>query len=124
MGQTITSIRRADVVIIVMEVKSLFEIQDLKIAQLCITEGKGVVVVVNKIDLVDDKKELKRYVFEIIKTKLNSLVLPVVIFTSALSHKEKFDVMYHVQKVASFRKMTFPSSFLNKKIVPYLTEIN
>ncbi len=59
-GETIHSIKYADVVAIVMDSRDAFEKQDLQIADLVIREGRGVVFVCTKWDLVENGGELRR----------------------------------------------------------------
>ena len=53
LGQSITAIRRSNVVIVVMDSTSPFERQDIAIAKVVMNEGKGLIFAVNKIDLLD-----------------------------------------------------------------------
>lgn len=54
---TIRAIRFAEVVAVMMDATIPFEKQDLQIADLAIREGRAVVLVVNKWDLIEDKNE-------------------------------------------------------------------
>ncbi len=51
---TLQSIRYSDVVALVMDARDAFEKQDLQIADLCIREGRGLVFVLSKWDVVAD----------------------------------------------------------------------
>lgn len=59
-GETIHSIKYADVVAIVMDSRDAFEKQDLQIADLVLREGRGVVFVCTKWDLVTNGGELRK----------------------------------------------------------------
>jgi GTP-binding protein len=50
-------VRFAEVVVVLLDVEIPFETQDLRIADFAETEGRAVVVAVNKWDLEDDKQE-------------------------------------------------------------------
>ncbi|AWD33363.1 GTPase Der [Candidatus Fokinia solitaria] len=120
--QSIATVREVDIVVVVIESEKLFEVQDLRIIQLCAKEKKGLIIVVNKMDLVSDAKRLQEEVHFIMREKVNVLVLPVVLFTSALYskgiRKELFD---YVLAVADVRKRKFATSFLNRKLMPFLS---
>ena len=49
--------RFAEVVVVLLDVEIPFEVQDLRIADFAETEGRAVVVAVNKWDLEDEKQE-------------------------------------------------------------------
>jgi len=56
-GETIRSIRFAEVVALVIDSTAAFEKQDLQIADLCIREGRAIVIALDKWDLVEDRNE-------------------------------------------------------------------
>jgi GTPase len=51
------AVRFAEVVVVLLDVEIPFETQDLRIADYAETEGRAVVVAVNKWDLEDEKQE-------------------------------------------------------------------
>ena len=59
-GETINAIRRSHVTILVIDATQPLEKQDLSIAHIAINEGKAVVLVANKMDLVENKKIIYR----------------------------------------------------------------
>lgn len=56
-GDGLRAVRFAEVVVVLLDVEIPFETQDLRIADFAETEGRAVVVAVNKWDLEDDKQE-------------------------------------------------------------------
>ena len=113
-SQTITAIRRANVVVIVIDATKGFEQQDLKIASTVINEGKGLVLAFNKCDLIKDKKQLYNDIQHIFEHTLTNIVDIPVIYTNAingtgLKHmiETALDVMKHLSSRAS-------TSLLNK----------
>lgn len=98
-ADTLRVIRLAEVCIVVMDVMTLFDKQDLQITQMVIDEGRGMVLVVNKWDLVKDKAPVRK----LIEAKLedlfhNAKAVPVVM-VSALKGGVELD---HLMK-AIFR---------------------
>ena len=53
----IRAVRFAEVVVVLLDVEIPFEVQDLRIADFAETEGRAVVIAVNKWDLEDEKQE-------------------------------------------------------------------
>jgi GTP-binding protein len=59
-SETIHSIRFADVVVLVMDLREAFEKQDLQIANLALREGRGLVFAITKWDLAESPGDLRR----------------------------------------------------------------
>jgi GTP-binding protein len=59
-GDALRAIRFAEVVILVVDVTQPFEKQDLQIADLVETEGRAIVIALDKWDLVDDRQKALR----------------------------------------------------------------
>jgi GTP-binding protein len=55
-GETVNAIRRSHVVILVIDATQPLEKQDLSIAHIAINEGKAVVLIINKMDLIDKRE--------------------------------------------------------------------
>jgi len=55
-GDTLKAIKFADIVVLLMDAADAFEKQDLQIADLVEREGRGLVLAVNKWDLIDERK--------------------------------------------------------------------
>ncbi len=54
---TLNAVRFADIVIVLMESQSAFDVQDLQIAHMVEKEGRAIVLAVNKWDLVEERSE-------------------------------------------------------------------
>jgi GTP-binding protein len=81
------AIRLAQVVILVIDANAIFEKQDLQIAEHILSEGRALVVAVNKWDVVGDHKEAQLDLEHKLKSALaQGGALPFV-FTSALNGK-------------------------------------
>jgi GTP-binding protein len=59
-GNSLEAIRFAHVVVVMLEAAQAFDRQDLSIVDLIEREGRGIVVAVNKWDLVEDQQETRR----------------------------------------------------------------
>lgn len=69
-GETIHSIKYADIVALVMDSREAFEKQDLQIADFILREGRGVVFVCTKWDLVENPGERRRELEEMARKLL------------------------------------------------------
>ena len=56
-GDTIRTIRFADVIVLVLDSEAILDKQDLTIARHIIEEGRAIVIVINKWDLIKNKKQ-------------------------------------------------------------------
>lgn len=89
LGQSITAIRRSNIVVVVMDATMPFERQDLNIARIAVNEGKGLVFAVNKIDLLgrDIRAQIAQKLEEISYDYLESIEKIPIIYISALQGK-------------------------------------
>ena len=69
-GETIHSIKYADVVALIMDAREAFEKQDLQIADFILREGRAIVFVCTKWDLVENAGERRRELEELARTSL------------------------------------------------------
>lgn len=81
------AVKFAEVVVILLDVQSSFEQQDLRIADLAEREGRAVVVAVNKWDLEGDKQEKLRDLREKFERLLPQLRGAPMVMVSALTGK-------------------------------------
>lgn len=115
-GQSIASVRRSDIVILVMEAMNPLERQDLSIARMVINEGKGLVLVFNKIDLLSRTQlnNLKKHVTEILSSAINDVVQPPIIYTSALNRTNVEEIVAFAQLLKLTWERSFNTSLLNR----------
>lgn len=114
-GQTIAAVRRANVVLLVMDVNNALERQDLTIARMAINEGKGIVIVINKIDLLS-KKELeacKSEMKDMMEKNLGDLFNPPVVYISALTSQNLEQIMQSVDSTFASWQKKIATSKLN-----------
>lgn len=88
--QTISSIDLADVTILMVDINTPLESQDLRIISLAISRGKPLILVCNKVDTITNAKkleEIKEEVDYLVNTKASNIKDLVVIYISALYKK-------------------------------------
>ena len=113
-GQSIQSIKMADVVVLMVDVTMPLEKQDLTIANLAYEEGKPVVLVVNKADLIKDKQvETEEIIFKA-QQMLNNIGSTRISFVSALYKTQLDQVMDVCIELYEKWQMQIPTSKLNK----------
>ena len=86
-SDTIRSIRFADIVALVMDARDAFEKQDLQIADLVVREGRGLIFVISKWDLVDDPDAAAKALREKAGRLLPNAKGAPIVFLSGLTGK-------------------------------------
>lgn len=112
--RSIRSIEASDVCILMIDGTRGIEAQDVNIFSLIQRNKKGLVVVVNKWDLVEDKSTaaIKHYEATIRERFAPFTDFPVI-FTSALTKQRIFKVLETALEVYANRKRTVPTNQLN-----------
>lgn len=81
--ESITALRRAHIILFVIDVTRPLEKQDLAILSVAIKEGKAVVLIANKIDLIKDKKAFEKELKKSVEDSLYELKDPPLTYISA-----------------------------------------
>lgn len=109
------AIRRADVVLLVIDVLDGVTEQDQKLAGRIEEEGRACVIVVNKWDAVEDKDSYSIYEYEKqVKEKLYFLEWAETIFVSALSGQRVRNILDVVDRAAAQHKRRVTTSVVNE----------
>ena len=112
--RSMEAIKRADVVLIVMDSSEPISEQDVRIAGYVHEEGKPSVVVMNKWDKVDkDGNTMNAYVKDL-QNKLSFMDYFVPVFTSAVTGKRLFEVIEKVNAVYENANRRIPTGALNE----------
>lgn len=118
--RAIRSIEDADVCILMIDATRGFEGQDQKIFSLIERNKKGIVIVVNKWDLVE-KDHTTTKVFEMdIRSKTAPYTDYPIIFTSAISKQRIFKTIEEASRVYQNTKRKITTSQLNEFMLPIL----
>lgn len=110
-GETINAIRRCHVTILVIDATQPLEKQDLSIAHIAINEGKAVVLVANKMDLIENKRAFigdLNYLVSKSLHELNGLPILTTIALDGIDHNELFQLVIDVEKKWKFQLSTGP----------------
>ena len=112
--RTRRAIERADVCVLMLDAVQGLENQDLKIAALAWEAGRGLIVVVNKWDIKDDKDDKSAHKFEKeAGEKAPFLKWVPFLFTSALTGQRVSRVLDVIQQVAEERVKRIPTAQIN-----------
>ncbi len=112
--RAITAIDRADVCLLLIDATLGIESQDLNIFRLAQNKKKGIVVLVNKWDLVEKETNTARDFEAHIKYKLAPLSDVPVIFVSALEKQRIFKAIEEALEVYERRKQHISTHQLNE----------
>lgn len=113
--RSIRAIENSDVCILMIDATRGIEGQDLNIFSLIQKNRKGIVVCVNKWDLVEDKSNAAIKTFEnAIHERLAPFTDFPIIYTSALTKQRIFKVLETAAEVYKNRKRLVPTSKLNE----------
>ena len=86
-SDTVRALRFAEVVVLLIDAERPFEHQDLTIGDMIASEGRAIVVAVNKWDLVTEKQKLLKDLREIVAEKLSQVPGVPLVTISALGEK-------------------------------------
>lgn len=113
-ADTLETIRMSQVVVLVMEAGAILDKQDLTIADLVLSEGRALVIAINKWDQVADRDEALRRVRDRLATSLpQARGLPVVTL-SALTGSGTEALMKAVVSIWQHWNSRIPTAALNR----------
>lgn len=119
--RSIRAIENSDVCILLVDATRGIESQDLNIFSLIQKNQKGLVVVVNKWDLIENKdnKVIKNYE-EAIRSRFAPFVDFPIIFASALTKQRIYKVLEVAKEVYKARTTRIPTHKLNEEMLPLI----
>ena len=109
------AIDRSDVVLLVTEATDPLAAQDVHIAGFACEAYKGLVVVVNKWDLVEDTADKRQYLVDI-RSRIKFLPDVPIVFISALHGTGIKNVLKTAKEVYEERCKRIPTSYLNNAV--------
>ena len=119
--RSIRAIENSDVCILMLDATRGIESQDLNIFSLIQKNAKGLVVVVNKWDLVPDKTVKVMKTFEdAVRNRLAPFTDFPIIFASALTKQRIFKVIEAARMVYDNRHTRIPTARLNEEMLPLI----
>lgn len=117
--RAVRSIEFSDVVIIMIDATQGWESQDMNIFGLAQKNRKGIVILVNKWDLVEDKTtNMQRDFEEQIKNRIGQFTDIPILFVSALTKQRILKAVELAMQVYEDRKKRIKTSKLNEVMLP------
>ena len=113
-ADSIRAIRFAEAVLLILDVTLPLEKQDLTIADLVIREGRALVIVLNKWDLVRDRDGMKRQIRKMIDDALHQISGVRIVFVSALTGEGIETIMPEVASTLERWNARVPTAALNR----------
>jgi GTP-binding protein len=118
--RTIKALEEADVVIIMIDAVDGLEAQDVNLFHLAEKNKKGVVIVVNKWDLIEKNNKTIKVFEEQIRQKLAPFSDVPIVFTSVLEKQRVLKVIEVANQVYANRARKIPTSKLNEIMLPII----
>jgi len=112
-GSALQSVRRCDLCIMMLDATAGIVDQDCRIASFIREKGKGVVVAVNKWDLIEEKKTFFEQLKEEVATKLRFVPGAPLITVSALTQQRIFKLFDLIDEVFEEARKRISTSELN-----------
>lgn len=118
--RSIRAIEEADVCLMLIDATAGITAQDLNIFHLCERNRKGVVLLVNKWDLMEKETNTAKKVEEEIKNRIAPFTDVPIIFTSVVNKQRVHKALEEAVKVFQNKIQKVPTSKLNKIMLPYI----
>jgi GTP-binding protein len=111
--RAVAAIGRCDVAILVIDVMTGATTQDQRIAGLGIEEGKGLIILLNKLDLVENASFDREQANELIRTAFAFAPYASIMYASALTKRGVHKIWDAAAAVADARRRRVPTAKLN-----------
>lgn len=115
--RSIKAIENSDVCLLLIDAVQGFEAQDQNILYLILRNRKGVVILVNKWDLIEKETSTAKQFEKSIRNKIAPFQDVPIIFTSALTKVRLHKVLDTAIKVYNIRQKKIPTSRLNEVLL-------
>ena len=120
--RSVRAIENADVCIVMVDISTGMDSQDLNIFSLAARNRKGIVLVLNKWDLIEkDNKTMNEYL-ERVKEKIAPFTDIPIIFTSVTNKQRIYNVMEAAAQVYQNRTRRVSTSELNNVMLPIIQQ--
>jgi len=113
-ADTLRVIRLAQVVVLVMDAEAILDKQDLTIARMVVDEGRGLVIAINKWDIVENKQEALQQLKDRLETSLPQVRGIPTVTISALKGQRLDTLLDAVLEVYRLWNRRIPTAQLNR----------
>jgi GTPase len=116
--RTLKAIGNADVVVVMLDATVGIDKQDHKIIDEAVSRRKGIIIAINKWDLVEKDSKTSQQIEKALKDKLGLYDYFPVIFISALTKQRIYKLVDLAKIVIANRKKVIPTAELNDVLLP------
>ncbi len=116
--RTLRALANSDVAIVMLDAKHGLESQDQRIINEAVQRRKGILIAVNKWDLIEKETNTAKEFETKIREKLGSVSYIKIIFISALSKQRIFKTIDLAKEIETDRKKKIPTNELNNVLLP------
>ena len=117
-NRSLEAIEKSDVCALVIDATEGISRQDMRLASLVNRKGKGLIVVLNKIDLIKDLEALKKHVDK----KLEFVYFAPRVYVSAKEGTNIFSILQKAVDIYSEYTRSIKTSFVNRTVEKILEE--
>ena len=121
--RSLKAIGECEVAIIMVDANSGLEKQDQKIIDEAVRWRKGIIIAVNKWDLIEKDTNTSKKMEEEIRQKLGAIDYVPILFISALTKQRIFKLIDMSKKINEERIRKIPTSELNDILLPEIEKI-
>ena len=116
--RTYKALWSCDVAILLLDSNLGIENQDQKIIDEAVRRRKGLILAVNKWDLIEKETSTAKQYSDAIQRKLGSIDYVPIVYVSALTKQRIFKLIEVSKKVNDERKKKIPTSLINETLLP------
>jgi GTP-binding protein len=120
--RSIRALEECDVVVLVIDATIGLDSQEMNLVHLAVKNGKGLVILVNKWDLVEKDTKTAQHFEKKIKEKLRPFDDVPVLFTSAITKQRIHKAVETSLQVCESRGTRIATHKLNDTILPYIEQ--
>ena len=121
--RALRALEDCDVCIVMLDATRSIEAQDVNIIALADKNRKGIVILVNKWDLIEDKETNTAKEFEAkIMEKISPIAYPPVVFVSVLNKQRVLKAIETAIQVFQNKKRKIPTSLFNDTMLPLIAK--
>jgi GTP-binding protein len=119
--RSIRAIENSEVCFVMIDATQGFESQDMNIFRLAQNNHKGIVIVVNKWDLIEKETNTHKFYEENIRKSIAPFVDVPIVFTSVINKQRIHKALETATQVFENRRKRIPTRKLNDTLLPVFT---
>jgi len=112
--KSINAIERSDVVCLIIDYTQGIKKQDLHISSYALEAGKGIIIIINKTDLMENREIDEKRIIRTLRYKFDFLPWAPIIFTSALRRKNIEKILELTMEINKERHKRIPDENLQE----------